>query len=427
MGTLHRSAVVLALMLTASVACCGASGGRPDQNEGLELSKPEEFFRSEGGKVEIWSPDHRALQEAQVAADRITLEPRGLALFKYSEAPGLAYVLEGQAKIGLSYPWEESAHVRTVKRGEVIAIPRGIGHWCYNDGDQRTVLFRVSDTSDASEPSDFEEFYLHGGSGKEGGSVLQGFDEELLSQAWDVDRDIVRQIRESQKGTRIVRLNEDIDILRDSRSRESGESWTKFTYNIDDGEPDVEVKNGGTFNLLTEKSFPILKELKLSAMRVKLDKDAMLAPSYSSNMDGVMYVTKGSARVQVVGSDKQLLDSEVGEGSAVMIPQFHPTIVKAGRDGMEFILIGNSEKPRLSFLAGKNAVYRNIPVEVLAAGNNVPVEVEQKIRERRQNDLVIFPPRGRDGKEAITKLRGLFFSQFEDLKSGWDSKLRTQV
>ncbi|CAM6117828.1 unnamed protein product [Calypogeia fissa] len=78
-------------MLTASTACCGALGWRPDQKEGLELSKPE-FFRSEGGKVEIWSPEHRALQEARV--DRITLEPRGLALFKYSEAPGRAYVLE---------------------------------------------------------------------------------------------------------------------------------------------------------------------------------------------------------------------------------------------------------------------------------------------------------------------------------------------
>lgn len=87
-------------------------------------------------------------------------------------------------------------------------------------------------------------------------------------------------------------------------------------------------------------------------------------------------------------------------------------------------------RPIFSFLAGKNAVYRNIPIEVAAAGNNVPVEVEQQIRDRRQHDAVIFPPRGKAGtptKEAIVKLNNLFFLQFEELKAILDLKSQIQV
>lgn len=90
---LHGTVVLLTFMLITSGACYGASGR--GEKEGLELSNPEEVFRSEGGRLEVWSPDFRALQEARVAADRLTLEPRGLVLFKYSEAAQLAYVLEG--------------------------------------------------------------------------------------------------------------------------------------------------------------------------------------------------------------------------------------------------------------------------------------------------------------------------------------------
>lgn len=89
----HWTVVLLAFMLSTSVGCYGASvrGNR----EGLELSNPEEAFRSEGGRLEVWSPESRGLQGARVAVDRITLEPRGLVLFKYSEAAQLLYVLEG--------------------------------------------------------------------------------------------------------------------------------------------------------------------------------------------------------------------------------------------------------------------------------------------------------------------------------------------
>lgn len=119
-----------------------------------------------------------------------------------------------------------------------------------------------------------QAFYLNGGSSaKEGGSsVLHGFDEELLSQAWDVDRDVVRQIRDSQKGTMIVRVKEGLDISEDSESRESEEFWANYTYNLDEARPDIEVNDGGSFRLLTNKKLPILKEVHLSAIRVKLDR-----------------------------------------------------------------------------------------------------------------------------------------------------------
>lgn len=87
--------MALTFLLTASAACHGGLG-RDDSAEGLEPSGPREVFRSDGGSLETWSSESRPLQDANVAADRLTLESRGLALLQYSDAAQLAYVLEGK-------------------------------------------------------------------------------------------------------------------------------------------------------------------------------------------------------------------------------------------------------------------------------------------------------------------------------------------
>lgn len=85
-------------------------------------------------------------------------------------------------------------------------------------------------------------------------------------------------------------------------------------------------------------------------------------------------------------------------------------------------------RPLFSFLAGSNALETGIPVQILAASNNVSVEVQQIIQDHRHTDAVIFPPRGlpsASNKTAVVsvKLNGLilllsslFLTRLEKLK-----------
>lgn len=44
--------------------------------------------------------------------------------------------------------------VRQVRRGDVVAFPRGIAHWWYNSGNQEMRIIAFADTSAGLKPGD---------------------------------------------------------------------------------------------------------------------------------------------------------------------------------------------------------------------------------------------------------------------------------
>ncbi|KAI5055869.1 hypothetical protein GOP47_0029390 [Adiantum capillus-veneris] len=96
-----------------------------------------------------------------------------------------------------------------------------------------------------------------------------------------------------------------------------------------------------------------------SAVKVSLEKNAMMAPSFVHNGHQLFYFTRGNGRVQVASGDgENVFDQEVREGSMLVIPQFFPSVKIAGDQGLEWIKLVTSSSPRTTFLAGKNSVYR---------------------------------------------------------------------
>ncbi|CAM6089675.1 unnamed protein product [Calypogeia fissa] len=406
--------VLLSTLLVSSACLCLASSDQGSSNDGFQFSSthyglqpdgPEEIFRSDGGSMEIWSSNSSALQNAAVAVTRLTLLPRGLALPKYCDAAQIAYVINGTAKVGLAYSSsQQSVHVRSVTEGDVIAIPRGVVHWLYNGDDKENfVIWSIADTSSAKVPGgEYDGFYLEGAATEEWGSgILHGFDDELLSHAWDVDPAVVQQIKESQKGTVIIKVSEDMIrapfILQALRGEDESTSiWENYAYNIDKADPDIKVANGGSFRMLNSEKFPILEEIELTAVHLILEPGALFGPMFTLNAHLLVCVTGGTGRIQVVGSEsKPLLDTEVTPGSVVLIPRFHPAIVTSGIYGLNVVALATSDWPVFSYLAGKNALDAGVPVEILAASNNVSVELQQKILDHRRTEKAIFPPRGK--------------------------------
>lgn len=85
-------------------------------------------------------------------------------------------------------------------------------------------------------------------------------------------------------------------------------------------------------------------EVRLNDVDWSNVQEALYAPSYAWNADVLIYVTKGNGRIQITGSEEQLLDSDVREGSLVVVPQFHPDIIKASKNGLEFVAIATSDQ-----------------------------------------------------------------------------------
>ena len=154
------------------------------------------------------------------------------------------------------------------------------------------------------------------------------------------------------------------------------------------------VKDRGTINSLTGKDFPMVVEMGLSARFVRLECEAILAPSYVA--DGsiqVIYVAKGSGRIRVVGSDgNPSFDGEVGDGELMVVPRFFGVTVITDEGGMELFLIINTSKPVYEQLAGKASVWKALSPVVLQSALNISPQLEQLFRSKNNQTLMIIPP-----------------------------------
>lgn len=67
----------------------------------------------------------------------------------------------------------------------------------------------------------------------------------------------------------------------------------------------------------------------------------------------------------------------------------------AGEEGLEWIGFVGHPKPEFAFLAGRNSVFKGMPMKILEAAFGVSEEVEAKFYDKRRgsDELVFFRPR----------------------------------
>ncbi|KAJ7530176.1 hypothetical protein O6H91_15G083200 [Diphasiastrum complanatum] len=371
------------------------SGG--DYFRDLEPRRPKQQFKSEGGQLEEWSGDeYRALRDANMAAAKITLNPRGLLLPVYKDSHGIKVVVEGSARMGLILPEGDrdiEHYVYCVQKGDVIAVPQGVPTWWYNDGNERTEIIGIDDTTGGEQPGRVEPFFLAGGKDERCGGVLRGFDREILARAWDVDEQTVTRLLESQNGTVIVRVREGIEMPEVRTDHELNTFFADFVYRIERSHADV-VERGGQLHAVNRYKLPALRHLDLGLSCVTLEPNAMCAPGWSVNAHKVIYIVRGNGRIQIVRNNgEKALNTQVKEGSLIVVPRFFPAVKIAGSDGLDYLSVSTSDMPLTQFIAGRNSVYNGIPPEVVARSFNIDDDLEMKIRERRTKEAIILPAR----------------------------------
>ncbi|XP_018827328.1 11S globulin-like [Juglans regia] len=270
--------------------CLAQSGGRQQPRFGecklkrLVALEPSNRIEAEAGVIESWDPNNQQFQCAGVAVVRRTIEPNGLLLPQYSNAPQLLYIVKGRGITGVLFPgcpetFEESQQgqsrirpslrsasfqrdrhqkIRHFREGDVIAFPAGVAHWCYNDGDTPVVTVALMDTTNNANQLDQNprNFYLagnpddefrqegqqeyeqhrrqqqhqqrHGEPGQQqrgsSNNVFSGFDAEFLADAFNVDTETARRLQSNHDQRRgIVRVEGNLQVIRPRWSREEQE------------------------------------------------------------------------------------------------------------------------------------------------------------------------------------------------------------
>ncbi|KAL6271430.1 hypothetical protein ACE6H2_028341 [Prunus campanulata] len=242
----------------------------------LEAREPDNHIQSEAGMTESWNPNDPQFQWAGVAAVRRTIEPNGLHLPSYVNAPQLIYIVKGRGVLGAVFPgcaetFEDSQpqqfqqqqfqpsrqeggqgqqqfqgedqqdrhqKIRHIREGDIIALPAGVAYWSYNNGQQPLVAVSFLDLSNdqnqldevprrfylAGNPQDEfnpeAEFYIRQGKQGQkghhgnGNNIFSGFDTQLLAQALNVNPETARNLQgQNDNRNEIVKVQGQLDFV----------------------------------------------------------------------------------------------------------------------------------------------------------------------------------------------------------------------
>ncbi|XP_045825571.1 glutelin type-A 3-like [Trifolium pratense] len=343
------------------------------------------IFEVDGCGYYTWlSSDVPVLAKTNVCAGQFVLQPRGFAFPHYADSSKVGYVIEGtDGVVGMILPNTKKEIVLKIKKGDVIPVPVGGVSWWFNDGESKLSIIFLGETSTAHVSGEISYFFLSGLLG-----FLGSFSSDLISKVYNFDKNEVNKLTQNQKGGVMIKIEKDqpmpkpqLDLTKD------------FVYDIDSKTPDTEAQNLGLVTTLTEEDFPFIKDVGLSAIRVKLEPNAIKAPS-NLVTPGIqlIYIAKGSGKFEIVGlSGKRVLDSEVKVGHLIVVPQFFVVAQIAGKEGLESFSIVTTTKPVFEELAGKVSVFGALSPTVQQVSFNVDSQFQKLFISKTTQNTNLIP------------------------------------
>ncbi|KAG9137507.1 hypothetical protein Leryth_016809 [Lithospermum erythrorhizon] len=411
----------------------------------LNAQEPAYRFEAEAGVTEMWDDNSQEFQCAGVQAIRRTIEPQGLVLPYYTNTPKLIYVIQGRGVLGTVFPGcaetyetelrnpqelrgsDRRRKVRRFSPGDVLAVPAGVTIWAYNDGKEPIVTISLADNGNDINQLDLNHrnFFLagnpsssrsrrqqqHGFRGQSGehNNILNGFDEEILSEIYNLDTETIRNNIQGQNDDRgsivfapslelmLPEYDEEEQYQRPGQRMPNGLEETfctmKLRQNIGHSiRADVYSPRGGRISTANSQTLPILSYLQLSAEKGVLYDNAIMAPYWVVNAHAMIYVTRGRARIQVVGNRGEcVFDDEVREGQILVVPQNFVVIKKATNEGFEWVSFKTNDNAMNSQLAGRLSTLKSMPIEVLMNSYQMSREDASSLKYGRQEATLLSP------------------------------------
>ncbi|KFK29566.1 hypothetical protein AALP_AA7G151400 [Arabis alpina] len=297
--------------------------------------------------------------------------------------------------------------VEHIRSGDTIATLPGVAQWFYNEGQQPLVIVAVMDLASHQNQLDRNPrpFYLAGNNpegqkwikGREQqpqNNILSGFAPEVLAQAFKIKLKTAQQLQNQQDNRgNIVRVEGQFGVirppLRGQRPQEEGSNGLeeticsqRVTDNLDDpSRADVYKPQLGYLSTLNSFDLPILRQIRLSALRGSIRQNAMVLPQWNANANAILYVTNGEAQVQVVNDNgNRVFDGELSQGQLLAIPQGFSVVKTATSNQFQWIEFKTNANAQINTLAGRTSVLRGLPLEVITNGFQVSLEEARKIK-----------------------------------------------
>ncbi|KAM7253429.1 hypothetical protein ACFE04_026047 [Oxalis oulophora] len=375
---------------------------------------------------------------------KIKFEPRGLLLPSFNNAPQLMYIVQGRGVHGAAFPecpqtfqspqqsqyqrgqqsGDEHQRVREFREGDIIALPAGVSHWIYNNGESQLVLVSLVDQSNFANQLDqnYRKFFLAGNPQQDiqassehererqfraqqrCNNLFCGMDEQTLADAFNIDTQLAKRLQsKNDKRGIIVRAREDLEMIRPQGQQE--EEYEHRSYNgleetfcsmrlkhniADPKRADIYNPRAGRISTVNSYNLPILSHLKLSAEHGFLYRNGIYAPHWNVNAHSIVYVTRGSGRCQIVDNNgQQVFNGQLQEGQLLVVPQNFIVMKKATNEGLEWIAFKTNENAKISQLAGRLSVTRAMPEEVLMNSFRIPREEARKLKFNREEATLL--------------------------------------
>ncbi|KAL5725480.1 hypothetical protein ACHQM5_008620 [Ranunculus cassubicifolius] len=344
---------------------------------------------------------------------------------------------------------DQHQKVRQVRQGDIVAVPVGVPNWFYNDGETPLIMVTLLDTSNNENQLDRNQraFYLGGNPQQErqegsqsprrgsqqqqqhqqqqqSNNIFNGFDEQMLAEAFGVSTETARKLRgENDRRGNIVRVENELQVIRPPRrqeeQRQQGQEQQeqegqmtppngleeslcniKLRINVDNpSRTDVYNPRAGRINRVNSRKLSILRLFKLNVERGVLYRNALVAPHWNLNSHSVIYVTRGNARVQIVGNYQQpIYDGQLRQGQLLVVPQNFAVVKRAGDQGFEWIAFKTNDQAVTSPVAGRNSVIRALPEEILMNAFRISSEQARRLKFNRQ-EVELFAPNSQFSQE----------------------------
>ncbi|KAK4427812.1 11S globulin seed storage protein 1 [Sesamum alatum] len=421
------------------------------QIQQLSARQPNYRLESEAGVTEYWDVNNEEFQCAGVEFIRHTIQPRGLLLPYYSNAPQLVYIVQGsgiqgsvvpgcaetyesESGAGFSTGEEEGGyHPLGLQRRRHPDNQRGDSRCCENENNQLDLKFRrfflAGNPQAAQGQGEQEREQVPRGEGRRGqegrqekNNIFNGFNEEFLAESFNIDTQLVRRLqgREDNRGI-IVRAERPLRLVlpeygreEQERQREQGRGGGYAANGLEETICSLKIREniehvsathsynprGGRISTINSQTLPILGHLRLSAEKGVLYRNGIAAPQWSTNAHSTMYVTRGNARVQVVGHQgRSVFNEEVNEGQLLVIPQNFAVAIRAADQGFEYVTFRTNDNAMKSELAGRLSAIRAMPDEVVMNAFGVSREDARNLKYNR-DEATVFSPGGRSGGYA---------------------------
>nr|AAS67036.1 11S seed storage globulin [Chenopodium quinoa] len=329
---------------------------------------------------------------------------------------------------------DQHQKIRHLRQGHIFAMPAGVAHWAYNTGNEPLVAVILIDTSNHANQLDKDypkRFYLAGkpqqehsrhqhrggesqrGERGSGGNVFSGLGTKTIAQSFGVSEDIAEKLQaEQDERGNIVLVQEGLHVIKppSSRSyddereqrrhrspRSNGLEETicsaRLSENIDEpSKADVYSPEAGRLTTLNSFNLPILSNLRLSAEKGVLYRNAIMAPHYNLNAHSIIYGVRGRGRIQIVNAQgNSVFDDELRQGQLVVVPQNFAVVKQAGEEGFEWIAFKTCENALFQTLAGRTSAIRAMPLEVIS--NIYQISREQAYRLKfSRSETTLFRP-----------------------------------